>query len=442
MDIALPYSRDRRYLTGVDWIIGVLDCMTRRATGTGNSSQIILELEGRLDTDLLRDAINRFAAQLPVISGRPARDRLNLAPFWKMNGRTAPPPLAVHTMDESARREDALALLCRAAEAPFPSPHDHLAFNLVHAGGARSFLGMAFDHWLFDARGAELFLDHLSNWTEKPAPLPRELTHPTREPCLSRWADKFRAGRNVNRAIRALAPLDAAKFAIPKTPGGRLSFRHQFQMLDESESRRVTESAYAMSGYLVQLPYLLALAVEAVDRVLAARGLAPGHYVIPVSIDRRAARADSQALFFNHFSFVHFTVSREHLASRESLVKSIAAQMYEQTKSRLPEDFEQVMMLMRILPVGALAGLARRLFGGNFGSFIFSCVGRGAHGLDAFLGRRVVNLLHTPRVSTPPGIGVFINEFGGKMNVTTAYLEGILDDGEAAKICGNFRPAS
>ena len=442
MNLSLPFSRNRRYLTGLDWLIGVLDCMTRQATGAGNSSQVILELEGRLDADQFRDALAGFTANFPALSGYPSRDGFNLAPFWKMNGRAVAPPCALTTLNGDNAGEESVALLGRFVNTPFSTRREHLAFHLVHAGASRSFLGMTFDHLLFDARGAELFLAEFNAWVNEPRPFSTALTRPVREPYLSCWKEKFLAGRSVNRALRNLASIKAGSFPIPEAAAGRRAFRYQFQQLNESESRAVTESAYATGGHLMRLPYLLALAVEAVDQVFSGRGLAPEHYVIPVSIDRRAARADSQSIFFNQFSFLHFVVSREALASRERLVKTMVSQMYDQTKSRLPEDFEKTMMLIRILPVGILASITRHLFGGNFGTFIFSCLGESAYRSPLFMGCPVTNLLHTPRVSTPPGIGVFVNEFGGRMNVTTAYLEGVLDDAEAAGISARFQPAS
>jgi hypothetical protein len=440
LDIALPYARDRRYLTGIDWIIGVLDRMTRSVTGSGNTSQIILELEGRLDPDRFRAAVARFASHFPAMTGWPARDWKNLAPYWKIDGRSGTPGCSVSAVDERTSDDEILALLGRGADAPFPTRRDHLLFNLVHAGARRTFLGMVFDHWLFDARGAELFLDRLNAWQENPSPpIPPELGQPVREPHLSRWADKFRAGRKINRAIRGLAGLDVGRFPIPEANDGRRAFRHHFLTLDEAESGRFTETAYALGGYLVLLPYLLAVAARAVDGVFAGRGLEPGHFVVPVSIDRRSERAESQSLFFNHCSFLHFLISREDLPATERLVKRIADQMYEQIRSGLAGDFEQTMLLMRILPVGALAGIARRLFGGNFGSFAFSYVGRSAIRSEAFFGHRILNLRHAPRVSTPPGVGVFVNAFGGKLNFTTAYLDDTMSDKEAGALTACFR---
>jgi len=272
-----------------------------------------------------------------------------------------------------------------------------------------------------------------------PPPPPPHNTRPVRKPYLSDWTAKFSAGRNINRALRACA--DARPACLP-IPTDRPDFQYHFETLDVAQSRHLTEIAFALGGYLVKMPYLLALAVQAVDHLFAERGHTPEHYLIPVSIDRRSARADSQSLFFNHISFLHFLLTRHDLQSIENLVQSITRQMYEQTKARLPEDFEQTLLLMRILPVGVLATFSQRLFSGNFGTFAFSYLGETACRTRQFLGHRVMNLVHTPRVSTPPGLGLFVNEFDGRINVTAASLEGLLSPDEAARLARHFQPAN
>lgn len=437
MTISLPYRRDRRYLTGVDWIIGVLDRMTKRGTGAGNTSQIILELEGLVDPSRLRETVQTFASRFPVLSGRPARDRLNLAPFWRTDCRAG--HCAVDILPAQTNPDSAIAVLCRASNTPFPTESDHLVFRLVHAAPARSFLGMVFDHRLFDARGAEIFLNLLAGFAEgDTSPPPGELTNPVREPYLSNWTEKFSAGRNVNRAIRACA---CARPAILPVPEGRHGFQYQFQMLDEKQSGLLTERAYSLGGYLVKMPHLLALAVQAVDRIFAGRGQRPEYYLIPVSIDRRAAGGDSQSLFFNHISFLYFLLPRQDIESMESLVQSISRQMYEQTKAGLPVDFEQTMLLMRILPVGLLASISRRLFSGNLGTFAFSFLGETAFRKSEFLGHPIENVFHAPRVSAPPGLGVFLNECAGRINVAVVSVEGLLTEDEAAGLARCFLPA-
>ena len=422
----------------MDWIIGTLDALTRRATGAGNASQIIVELEGHLDAPTLREAASAFASRFPALSGKPARDFLNLAPYWRMDRPVG--HCAVELLPAQPDTAAATAALCRALNSPFPTARDHLAFRLVHAGPDRTCLGMVFDHRLFDARGAELFLDRLAAFAAgDTSPSPKNITHPVREPYLTDWSAKFASGRNVNRAIRTCA---AARPATLPLPPGRAPFQYHFQPLDLDQSARITETAFALGGYLVKLPWLLALALQAVDRLFASRGLASEHYVIPVSIDRRAARADSQSLFFNHIAFLYFIISRPDLDSPQALVQSITRQMYEQTKSRLAHDFEQTMMLMRILPVGALAAFSQRLFHGNFGSFVFSYLGETACRARSILGHRVLNLFHTPRVSTPPGLGIFLNECDARINVTAASLANLLTPDETAALARHFLPDS
>jgi len=434
MSISLPCRHDRRYLTGVDWIIGVLDRMTKRVAGAGNTSQILLELDGVVDGSRLRETLSAFAAQFPVLSGRPSRDRLNLAPFWKIDREAG--RCAVEIPPAQTNVESAITALCRASDAPFATERDHLVFRLVHAGHDRSCLGMIFDHRLFDARGAEMFFDRLAGFAAGDVtPPPPELVCPVREARLEDWAAKFSSGRNVTRAIRACASVRPA--AIP-LPAGVRGFQYHFQMLDPEQSRRLTETAFSLSGFPVKLPCLLAMAVRAVDGLFAARGQAPGHFLVPVSIDRRAACADSQTLFFNHISFLHFLLPRRDIVSLEGLVQTLTRQMYEQTKDRLPEDFEETMFLMRILPVGVLASFSQRLFAGNFGTFAFSFLGETACRSREFLGHRILNILHAPRVSTPPGLGIFLNEFDGRINVTVSSLEGLLTTDEAAGLARHF----
>ena len=437
MTISFPYRRDRRYLTGMDWIIGVLDCMTKRATGAGNSSQIILELEGIVDASSLCETVQAFAARFPVLAGRPARDMLNLAPFWKIDQHAG--HCGVEILPEKSDAESAISALSRASNSPFSTEQDHLIFRLVHASPNRFFLGMVFDHRVFDARGAELFLDRLAGFAAgETSPAAPELTSPFREPYLSNWSEKFASGRNVNRALRACAAARPARFPLPA--GGR-NLQWRFQMLGAGESRSLTETAYALGGYLVKMPYLLALAVQAVDRIFAGRGYAPEHYLVPVSIDRRASSADSQHMFFNHISFLYFLLHRREFVSIETLVQSISRQMYEQTKAGLPGDFEQTMLLTRILPAGLLASFSQRLFSGNFGTFAFSFLGETGFRSRELLGHRIANLLHTPRVSTPPGLGIFLNEYAGRINVAVASVEGLLTAEEADGLAGCFLPA-
>ena len=81
MNVSLPFSRKKRYLTGSDWIITALDYMSKKATGIGNASQIVLELQDVFPIDRFREAFTSFARLFPILRGYSSRD-MTLAPYW------------------------------------------------------------------------------------------------------------------------------------------------------------------------------------------------------------------------------------------------------------------------------------------------------------------------------------------------------------------------
>ena len=103
--VSIPFSKSKRYLTGIDWILHGFDCMNKRATGAGNAFQIVMELEGAPTEAEVRDSLDRFVGKFPALGGRTRRD-YNLAPYWKIPSKT---PRA------------ALEITCRAPKLPAPS---------------------------------------------------------------------------------------------------------------------------------------------------------------------------------------------------------------------------------------------------------------------------------------------------------------------------------
>ncbi len=148
--------KKRHYLTGIDWIVHVFDYMNKRATGTGHVFQIVMELDGVPAEDELRESLEGFVAKLPVLNGRTRRD-YRLAPYWRTPARAemAGVSLEVHDLEAG---ENAFPLLEKAVNRPFGGDREHLAFQLIRAG-EMSHVAVTFDHRLFDAHGAEAFLN-------------------------------------------------------------------------------------------------------------------------------------------------------------------------------------------------------------------------------------------------------------------------------------------
>jgi hypothetical protein len=81
---ALPYSKKRYYLSGIDWIIGAINSYMRSVSPAGNHSSLVIELDAPPEAEKLTQRLDSIFSALPPLSGRTARDRLNLCPYFRV----------------------------------------------------------------------------------------------------------------------------------------------------------------------------------------------------------------------------------------------------------------------------------------------------------------------------------------------------------------------
>jgi hypothetical protein len=436
MKVNLPFSKSKRYLTGIDWALGALNDMNRRSTGGTNDSQIVLELDGVFDVAQFRSALEDFVRLFPVLGGTVARD-WNLAPYWRLPRRGRVPSVTVE--EQTVSEEDLLPALALNANAGFPDPATHLAFRVLHVGTRRHFVALHFDHCLFDAHGAEAFVELFhsryrgEDCQERLASL--ALTEPAH---LCDWKRKFEAGKLLVRLLRRFSETPLVTFPRPPRLKGR-AFKFALLEFGAAESGAIVDRAYREAGFLMFMPYALATVVGALEAVRRRKGVAGRDYLASVSVDMRTPDTAAAHLFFNHVSFMFFGVPVAVAADRRQVTEIVRTQMYEQIKSGFPRAMAESSMLMRILPMSVLGRLMRRPLRGEFATLGFTCVGKGGYAPGMFMEARVVNLFHMPLVPVPPGLGLVVNQFGNRMNVVLTYLDGMLDDEDVRGITDDVR---
>jgi hypothetical protein len=439
----LPYRKDRRYLTGVDWTVNLFHHATSLETGVGNLSQIVLELEGSLSLATLEEALAEAFRRFPLMAGQPARDWLNLAPYWSYPASPDPArrPWRIRETRVSAGTgfDTLLGLLSVPVNTPLASETEHLVLTIVRDGSLRTWLGMTFDHRLFDARGAETFLAMLQE-ISAPAtaanPIPAAITEPAH---LDNWVEKFKSGQQVNRKFMELRRKPIAY--LQRLPRRHLRPYHfHVYRCSEAESAAFAEAADNEAGPLMLMPYALAMAIEILHPVFQARRIPGQEYLIPVSLDARTLGKKWDEVFFNHLSFLFFEMPVAQAGNRPALLDLTIQQFYNQIRSGFPKAVANANMLMRIAPLGLMRRIASLPLRGENGSFCFAYVGTSAlNACPDFLGLPILNLFHMPRVPPPPGIGIFLNQYRGRYNVTFTHLDGMLTDDEARAIIERIR---
>jgi len=423
--IALPYSRNKRYLTGIDWLVHVLNYMTMKETGVGFMSQVVIEVAGDVNTFEIGNALNTFIKKHSIVNGYFSRD-INLAPYWKIPP-TEKPEISIDTITVKGDEPFDVIIKCleKGINTLLKNKREHIAFLLL-TGGGRSYIAMIFDHLLFDARNAEAFLNMFQkNWAGGEDSGNMKITEPAH---LSMWMDKFKAGQRVNRAFIKIA--GKAPPRVFPLPSGKKGFKFRVLSFGRKEAEAITENAFNEAGYLMLMPYALAASVCALHGIFKGRGISSGDYVIPVSIDTRKQEEITKQMFFNHVSFFIFKALASDAGNFQALLESIKEQMYSQVRSDLPGDICKATLLMRIAPASLLGRLLKLYFKGEIASFCFSYVGKTAYTSPYFMENKITNIFHMPRIPVPPGIGIFFQQSNEKLNVILSYLDGMLSKDE------------
>lgn len=434
MKISLPYVRSRRYLTGVDWVVGMLDHQSRATCGLGNSSQVVVELDGPLYAQTIEGPLRAFLNAHPVLFGRPRRD-LTLAPYWEpgQSKRAPPVPIDEVQLPDDVAPADLLRTLARGVNRNFGGRFPNLAFRILCVGSSRSYLAMAFSHWLFDARGAELFLSHLlahlAGGPLTPLPLLPEPAH------LDRWMEMFQAGQRVNRHLLWLREGETASLTLPPAfPATEARFIHL--LFDEDKTRQIVARAYREAGYLMLHPFLLAAALQAFHPLLTAHAPHATDFVVPVSTDIRPPDTAASLVFFNQLSFLFYRVPCAAARDRAALAVTLSHQMYQQVKAGLPQDVALASHLMRILPLRALSRVARIPLRGKMASLGFTLLGDSQVREPRSWAGRLRNVIHLPRIPVLPAIGCVASQYAGRLNLVVSADATMVSPAELDQIRG------
>ena len=414
------HSKRKRYLTGSDWVINTLDAQLKSLTDCGNQSQLVLEIDARLDAQDVRNTLNRFVRKFPVLRGNPARDVL-LAPYWKIPSQHGGEVSFIH---ETATN-DVLPILEKNANTPFCGNREYLSFRLITAH-ERSYLCMAFDHHVFDARGAEAFLNLFQEGYGGASVNGDIVFSSTR--ALTHWAGKFRAGQKVNRRIVALSKSEPEALPLPAGSG---SYRYRHIAFNERDTEAIYKRAYSEAGYLLESPFLLAVVIQAVHDVIKGRMRPTTSYLVPVTVDLRPNIDKTQEIFFNYVSYLFYQIPVREVGDRKGIISSLKQQMYDQVKDGFPKDLAEASQLTRIAPPRILGKLLHLPMKGKMATFAFSHLGKSAYQHDAFMSTKISNVFHMPRVPVPPGLGFFSNYFKNRLNIVISHLDGLLTDSEA-----------
>lgn len=413
-------------MSGIDWVMAALDTLNRTYSQSGNHSQLVLMLEGRLTADELFDLVEKKISHQPFFSGRIRRSKKHLAPYWQGLDR-------VFSIEDIQVFEPDVPLetvILKQAAQPFKDRHTLLAFDLLHQKDQTALL-MRFDHRMFDARGAEGLLNFLLSDAgdsrisgNEPADSRtcfdvRE-KFPARPAGLNQWKSRFLSGQVINRFLISqytdeTTVADLVPEVLPEESEHSFSLAH----FSREQTKVIEENVRKQAGYLMNGVFYLNCAAEGFDALLPQKSAE--HLMVPINVDTREAKFDAKKLFFNQLSFMVYKLERD--ATRKDRIQSLKEQFMDQTRKKILHHFENASTLMRIAPLKKLAGFMVWRMKKQGSSFSYSYVGNQAFHLKDVRNCRVKNLFHVPIVPVNPGVGVFFTRYDQKLNMVVSGFE-------------------
>ena len=137
-----------RPLNGADYLMRGFDYELRQHGYAGNSCQIILELDGAVSADRLRQRLAVIAANNPMIS---ARATGVCHAKWEIPEKASAPKVRVH-------REDS-ELATKLVNEPVDVDNGELTrFDLIECADGKTIVIFTWAHVLMDAHSAEHFV--------------------------------------------------------------------------------------------------------------------------------------------------------------------------------------------------------------------------------------------------------------------------------------------
>jgi hypothetical protein len=409
-----------------------------KSTARSHNTCLVIECDGAIDAARVGLALDRFLDICPWPAARLRRPFPWGALHWAAGRRDELVRPPVEPISIAARHEIARALMTELNDGIDPEREAPLRIALVDSepgqDPASHALVLTWFHPLMDARGGENLLAHLDHldrhagevpWGGNP---PVFVSEPDRRPLRQRG--KIAGGSRAY--MQTLAQDPPISPAGARQPTGRARFlRESFAAPTlDADARRAAR----------EMSWRLALVGKAMAELWRERRLPDVPFLLPISVDLRR-RGEAGATFGNMLAFHFARFKPSDTRDVRALARALRHQMTDAVRQGQIEANAVAMEFLRYCPRGQMLRALPWTKTGELFSFNFADLGQWPPALARCFGRHVLDAYHVPVVPLPPGVGVFFNRCGPRENVIVSWIEGVLNEVEAARIIEVIREA-
>lgn len=409
--------------TTVDFFLAGLESFMIRSGQGCHRAVTLLRLAGKPDAAFLQSAWERLHASQPMLGARLRRKWRGWRLVWESPGPVPAPSILWHPPQEEEPDETAI---CERLQGRGASGADApLTMEVFPWGGeGRHVILLTWRHALLDGTGVNLLLENLAAGGGAAPPV---LASPKRD-SVARLYQRARPLMLRLHAMTKAGCLSAWKKGMPRVGAPK----YQLIEFSAEQTQAVAARQRQMCGELLQMPFFAAVAARAVRSLHEMRGWHSPE--VHLHLPSQSRGRTGGMIFGNHMGTLPLFLDAGRLGTLEEGVQHLLERYREALKQDLPQASEALMTLASHLPVAGFIPMVRLTNRGQICSLFHSHTGSFLPGRREFAGAAMENVCTIPGVSAPPGLGVFVSDFGGRITVTVSWREGALSHEEPAAL--------
>lgn len=438
-----------QFLNPLDLALCCVDRAIRGMGYPGFQTQMLLWLSGRAEVARLRRAIESLGRLHPVITSRLCErigDDVGGACWEFQLGATASlTEIELDSLDPARALTSAGELLSKPQD---PATSPPLRFCLLHRPGGGDVFLMQYNHTLMDNSASALVvreIDRLSRLDASAVGQPHQQPRRIMRQYLRRFSPGERRSAAVGalelngRVLRGRAAIlgkgeeDGSLIYTPaeKAAGRRLvQLRIAASTLDPEVTRAIHRDTVKLCGLPNVSMAILASVLRAIGQLGPEERNGQRNYVAGIGLDLKL-RDGNDPLFGNLLSIVPISARHSELASRAELVQLLSRQF----RSRLEEKIDLGMVRLA-------TGFSRRVRHMRWAlehvlRYTYSLWYAYFGALDLvgpqFCGTGVENAQYIGPAWSPMGMGLLVNQFGGRLCFQLTYDPYLVGDSLASE---------
>lgn len=410
-------------LNGSDQLMRGFDFELRRRGFAGNQCQIILELAGKISSEVLQVRLAALQKDFPILNARVGG---LFKPRWKIPA-TAKNEITVRShRDEPGLRQKLFNEPLRVRRGEL------MRFDLVERADGKMEFIFTWVHMLMDATAAEYFLAAVS---DEKIVLPAANPQPPGAP--AKWPERLELMK------KSVAQLDKFCENQPRSLGVRQpdaprELQYRVERFSAEETKTIRANSARLCGILGDAQFHAVVAVLELHRLHQKLGSATKSYILPMPVGLRP-KGRIEPLFSNQIDMLMLQFLPDQLDEIEKTVAALKAQTSQALRENSIGYGRKLSELFSFLPLPVYMKVLKHGLKGEICSLFFGDTAAVNPKLENFLGATVENFTHVAAVTPAPGLGVVYYYFRGELRVTVVHAKTVLSDAEAAEFSTAIR---